>query len=74
MGKFQIFNGRERQIYFNLKSMNGEIIAASQAYTTKQSAEYSIAAIKHIAAPEEVIDFNLSNSIKSTETVERAIL
>jgi uncharacterized protein YegP (UPF0339 family) len=55
-GKFEIFIGADKQFYFHLKDENGEIIAASQGYTTKQSAENGIAAIKRIAAHADVID------------------
>jgi len=74
MGRFEIFNGKNGQFYFHLKAENGEIIAASQGYTTKQSAEHGIEAIKRIAAAAEVIDLKLPDLIKSTETNEGAIL
>jgi len=74
MGKFEIFEGKDGQFYFHLKAENGEIIAASQAYTTKQSAEHGIAAIKHIAATAQVIDLNLADSTKSAETKVRVNL
>jgi uncharacterized protein YegP (UPF0339 family) len=55
-GKFEIFRGSDRQFYFHLKAQNGEVIAASQGYTTKQSAETGIAAIKEIASDAKVIE------------------
>ena len=74
MGKFEIFEGKGDHFYFHLKAENGEIIAASQGYTTKQSAEHGIASIKRIAATAEVIDLNLPDSVNSLETNVRVIL
>jgi len=54
-GKFEIFVGADNQFYFHLKAENGEIIAASQGYSTKQSAEVGIDAIKRIAQDAQVI-------------------
>jgi hypothetical protein len=59
MNKFEIFIGSECKFYFHLKAENGEIIAASQGYTTKQSAESGIDAVKRIAAMAGVIDCTL---------------
>jgi uncharacterized protein YegP (UPF0339 family) len=55
-GKFEIFVGNDKQFYFHLKAENGEIIAASQAYSTKQSAEVGIVAIKRIAQNAVVVN------------------
>ncbi len=49
MGKFEIFLGADGKFYFHLKAENGQIIASSQGYTTKQSAENGIEAIQRIA-------------------------
>ena len=56
MGKFEIFIGTDDQYYFRLKAENNYIIAASQGYTTKQSAENGIEAIKRVAAEATVED------------------
>ena len=48
--KFQVFKGEDDQFYFRLKAANGEIICASQGYTTKQSCINGIEAIKTVAA------------------------
>lgn len=56
MSKFEIFVGSDEKFYFHLKAENGEIIAASQGYTSKQSAEGGIEAIKGIAAQAAVLD------------------
>lgn len=62
-GKFEIFTGADTHFYFHLKAENGEIIAASQGYTTKQSAERGIDAIKRIASHADVIDLSQSQMI-----------
>ena len=56
--KFQIFKGKDGQFYFRLRAANGEIICSSEGYTTKQSAEKGIAAVKEVAgkAPIEQVD------------------
>ena len=56
--KFQVFIGEDGQFYFRLKAANGEIICASQGYTTKQSCLGGIEAVKSVApsAPVEELD------------------
>ena len=39
MGKFEIFKGKNGAYYFRLKAANGEIIATSEGYVAKQSAQ-----------------------------------
>lgn len=56
MGKFEIFEGADGKYYFHLKAENGLIIAASQGYTTKQSAQNGIEAIQRVAASAAVDD------------------
>ncbi len=53
MSKYTLFTGRNGQFYFNLKASNGEIIGASEGYTTKQSAQEGI---KSCQANGSVID------------------
>jgi uncharacterized protein YegP (UPF0339 family) len=48
--KFQVFKGEDDQFYFRLKAANGEIICASQGYTTKHSCWNGIEAVKSTAA------------------------
>ena len=62
MSKFEIFTGSDDQFYFHLKADNGEIIAASQGYTTKESAEGGIDAIKRIAISASVVDLTHEQS------------
>lgn len=56
MGKFEIFQGRDGRFYFHLKAANGEIVAASQGYTTKQHAEAGVESVRASAPMAEVID------------------
>ena len=63
MGKFEIFIGTDDQYYFRLKAENNYIIAASQGYTSKQSAENGIEAIKRVAAEATVEDLTGEDSI-----------
>lgn len=51
MAKFELFKSNKNgQFYFHLKASNGEIIASSEGYTTKQNAQKGIEAIKNVAA------------------------
>jgi uncharacterized protein YegP (UPF0339 family) len=54
--KFEISKDKAGKFRFHLKAPNGEIIAASQGYETKASAEKGIAAIKTHAASAHVED------------------
>ncbi len=66
MNKFEIFVGGDGKFYFHLKAENGEIIAASQGYTTKQSAESGIDSIKRTAALASVIDCTRAREHETT--------
>lgn len=46
---FEIFRGASGGFYWRLKSVNGDILCHSEIYTSKQSAENGIAAVKRIA-------------------------
>lgn len=49
--KFVIWKSdRDGQFYFTLRAENGERIATSEGYTSKQSAENGIAAVKRCAS------------------------
>jgi uncharacterized protein len=54
--KFEISKDHAGKFRFHLKAPNGEIIAASQGYETKASAEKGIQAIKTHAANATVVD------------------
>ena len=48
--KFELFEDTADQFRFHLKADNGEIIAASQGYTSKAADQNGIASIKANAA------------------------
>ncbi|RZI53527.1 MAG: DUF1508 domain-containing protein [Pseudonocardia sp.] len=48
--KFELFKDTASQFRFHLKAANGEIIAASQGYTSKAAAQNGIESIKSNAA------------------------
>ncbi|MDR1405202.1 MAG: DUF1508 domain-containing protein [Candidatus Methanoplasma sp.] len=48
--KFEIFLDKGGKYRFHLKAMNGEIVAASQGYATKESCKKGIASISKNAA------------------------
>ena len=54
--KFEIFDDKGGKYHVHLKVPNGEIIVASQAYTTKAHAQTGIEAIKKHAPGAEVKD------------------
>jgi uncharacterized protein YegP (UPF0339 family) len=54
--KFEISKDKAGKFRFHLKAPNGEIIAASQAYETKASAEKGVQAIKAHAGDAKVED------------------
>lgn len=56
MAKFEIFQGKDGKFYFHLKSSNGEIIAQSQGYSSKQHAEAGVAAVQDLAPTAELVD------------------
>lgn len=56
MASFEIFKSRDYQYVWHLKADNGEILCYSETYTTKQSAEGGIAAVKRIAPSAPIYD------------------
>ncbi len=50
---------------FHLKAANGEIIAVSQSYQTKESAESGIASVKNNAPTAKVVDLTLEAAIET---------
>ena len=55
-GKFEILKDKAGKYRFHLKVGNGEIIAASQAYATKASAENGISSVQKNAPDATVVD------------------
>jgi len=49
-GKFELYKGKGGKFRFRLKATNGQIILASQGYTTKVSAKNGIASVQRNSA------------------------
>lgn len=56
MYKFEIFRDAQGQFRFNLRAPNGEVMLASEGYTTKASAQAAIESIKANAAGASTVD------------------
>jgi uncharacterized protein YegP (UPF0339 family) len=56
--KFEISKDKAGKFRFHLKAANGEIIAASQGYETKESAEKGIESVKTNASAAQVVDLS----------------
>jgi uncharacterized protein YegP (UPF0339 family) len=54
--KFELFKDAAGKFRFHLKAANGEIIAASQGYTSKAAAQTGIASIKDNAESAPIED------------------
>ncbi len=54
-GKFVIKRGSSGQYHFNLVSTNGQVVATSETYDSKESCKEGIAAVKRLA-PDATID------------------
>lgn len=54
--KFEINKDKSGQFRFNLKAGNGEIIASSEAYTTKAGCQNGIESVKKNAPTAKVVD------------------
>jgi uncharacterized protein YegP (UPF0339 family) len=55
-GRFELKKTANGQFHFNLKAGNGEIIATSEMYESKASAQNGIDSVKRNAADAEVVD------------------
>ena len=56
MPKFEIFKATNGQFYFRLKAPNGQVIAISEGYLTKDSAKNGIVSVKQNAPIAQVYD------------------
>lgn len=54
--KFEIFKDASGGFRFRLKSANGEPVASSESYSSKEGAKGGIDSVKRIAADAEVVD------------------
>jgi uncharacterized protein len=64
-GVFEIMLDVANKFRFHLKAANGEIIAVSQSYGSKESAESGIASVKKNAPMAKVVDLTLEAAIKA---------
>jgi uncharacterized protein len=55
-GKFEIYQDKAGEYRFHLKAGNGEVIAQSEAYTTKAAAQNGIESVKKNAPDAEVVE------------------
>lgn len=55
MGKF-VIKTTEAGTHFALKADNGEVIATSQVYTSKESCKKGIESVKHNAPTAEIVE------------------
>ena len=53
--QFEIFKDKNGKFRFRLKAANGEIIATSEAYETKQGCEKGIASVVENAAKAKIV-------------------
>ncbi len=56
MPKFELFKGSDDKYYFRLKAANGEIVAHTQGYATKQGAQDGIVSVKKNAPIATTVD------------------
>lgn len=56
MGQFEIKRTSDGEYHFVLKAGNGEIIAQSEKYTSKEAAKKGIESVRKNAATAELID------------------
>jgi uncharacterized protein YegP (UPF0339 family) len=54
-GKFVIKKGSSGQFHFNLVSTNGQVVATSETYTTKESCKEGIESVRRLA-PDATVD------------------
>ncbi|MCW4017791.1 MAG: YegP family protein [Candidatus Bathyarchaeota archaeon] len=64
-GVFEIICDAADRFRFHLKAGNGEIIAVSQSYLSKQSAEGGIASVKKNAPMAKVVDLTVEAAIEA---------
>ena len=55
-GKFELFTNKAGKYQFRLKASNGQVIAQSQAYSSKRSAIEGIESVKNHAPEAEVVE------------------
>jgi len=61
-GKFELFADAAGKTRWRLKAGNGDIIAQSQAYTSKDSAKKGIASVQSTAPGAQTLDLTTTGS------------
>ncbi|PVX27426.1 MAG: DUF1508 domain-containing protein [Candidatus Bathyarchaeum sp.] len=56
MPKFEVYTGADEKYRFRLKAPNGEIIASSEAYSTKAACINGIQSVKTNAPKAEIVE------------------
>lgn len=56
MAKFELYKDKAGKYRFRLKASNGEIIAASEGYNSKQSAKNGIESVKKNAPIADIVE------------------
>ncbi len=64
MGKFEISKRKNGEFQFNLKATNGQVILASEGYSTKASCENGIESVKKNSQDENKFDKKTSSNGK----------
>lgn len=54
--KFEVYQSRDLQYRWRLKSTNGEIVAVSEGYTTKASTKRSAERVKQLAWNVDIVE------------------
>jgi uncharacterized protein YegP (UPF0339 family) len=64
MGKIEIFKGINEQFYFRIIADNGEIVATSEGYVSKQGCKDGIKAVKNVMDTRDVRGPNIVDITK----------
>lgn len=62
MGKFSIKTGKNGDLYFNLKAVNGQIILSSEGYSSKATCENGIESVKKNSTDDKRFERNESKN------------
>ena len=54
--KFERLEAKNGKLYFNLKATNGQVIGASQMYSSKKGMENGIASVRKNASKAEILE------------------
>jgi len=62
--KFQIFKGKNKKYYFNLKARNGQVILSSQGYADTRACKNGIKSVKDNSTSDENYDLKTAKNGK----------